>query len=175
MLTAYRCQKWESISSELIVPGDIISLTSLPSRKSRKLPLVFLKRDKVPCTSGSEPDDEVIMPCDALLVGGSCVVNEALLTGESVPQMKESITDTNCQSSDSLNLNADSMSESSWRRHVLLAGTCLLQHSPYNAEDENNAKSLKEDEFRIAPDGGCVAVVVRTGFGTVQVMSTVNR
>ena len=49
------------ISSVELVPGDVILL---------------------PITGG------FIMECDAILVEGSCVVNESMLTGESIPITK---------------------------------------------------------------------------------------
>jgi cation-transporting ATPase 13A2 len=35
------------------------------------------------------------MPCDLILLTGSCIVNESMLTGESIPVIKSSLPFTN--------------------------------------------------------------------------------
>jgi len=48
------------VSSRDLVPGDLIEINSVP----------------------------FTVPCDLLLLQGQCVVNESMLTGESVPVVK---------------------------------------------------------------------------------------
>lgn len=59
LIWAYRQNKWSQISSDEIYPGDIL----------------ILCRDKV--------KKKQAVPCDLLMLSGSVVVNEAILTGES--------------------------------------------------------------------------------------------
>ena len=37
------------------------------------------------------PTSRTIMPCDAILLTGSVIINEAMLTGESIPVIKASL------------------------------------------------------------------------------------
>ncbi|CAA6669826.1 unnamed protein product [Spirodela intermedia] len=82
--------------------------------------------------------DEKTVPADMLILAGNAIVNEAILTGESTPQWKEK-----------LSARRD-------KTHVLFGGTKILQHTP------DKLGHIK------TPDGGCLAIVLRTGFETSQ-------
>uniref|UniRef100_A0A4W5MDL8 Polyamine-transporting ATPase 13A3 n=1 Tax=Hucho hucho TaxID=62062 RepID=A0A4W5MDL8_9TELE len=101
----------EAMSTEL-VPGDVIVI----------------------------PSNGMIMPCDAVLVHGNCIVNESMLTGESVP-----VTKTSLPSSGEDGAGLYSIEEH--KRHTLFCGTHIIQTRFYSGE------LVK-------------AVVVRTGFST---------
>eukprot|EP00742_Colponemidia_sp_Colp-10_P014286 GILJ01016209.1.p1 GENE.GILJ01016209.1~~GILJ01016209.1.p1 ORF type:complete len:1167 (-),score=230.74 GILJ01016209.1:159-3353(-) len=85
-------------------------------------------------------------PADCVLVSGSCVMNEAMLTGESTPQLKETVGD-----------EADRFLDSRQdTRHMLFGGTQILLSSGNTSVIAHNVKS------------SAVAVVLRTGFETKQ-------
>ncbi|XP_026542985.1 probable cation-transporting ATPase 13A5 [Notechis scutatus] len=83
------------------------------------------------------------LPCDAILLEGSCVVNEGLLTGESVPVSKTPLP----HSDNTLPWKAYGMGD--YRRHVLFCGTEVIQ-------------------TRRAGPGPVRAVVLQTGFNTAK-------
>jgi cation-transporting ATPase 13A1 len=94
------------------LPGDIISIS--PKRTSAASP--------------SAPNNaaEDIIPCDCLLLRGSAVINEASLTGESVPQMKESISVSDATNSDELEMQASECVRLCWRSVCSLVVFLLL-------------------------------------------------
>ena len=64
---------------------------------------------------------ETTVPADILLVNGTCIVNEAMLSGESTPLLKESIQ----LLEPSENLDVDGLHKNA----VLFSGTKILQAS----------------------------------------------
>ena len=64
-----------------------------------------------------------------ILLRGTCIVDESMLTGEAVPQMKESLENLN-QQDESKNFNE----QSDGKLHILYGGTKIVQHSPPKKE-----------------------------------------
>uniref|UniRef100_A0A8D2JHC9 Cation-transporting ATPase n=1 Tax=Varanus komodoensis TaxID=61221 RepID=A0A8D2JHC9_VARKO len=83
------------------------------------------------------------LPCDAILLEGSCVVNESMLTGESVPVVKTALASADS----SVPWQQHGMED--YRRHVLFCGTEVIQ-------------------TRRAGKGPARAVVLQTGFSTAK-------
>ena len=125
----YRLGQWLKISSEGLLPGDLVSI----------------KRFN---TSSGE-----IVPCDCLLLSGRAIMNEATLTGESVPQMKEAMSSDPSTWDRELNIKGGD------KINVLFGGTSILQQSPGS---ESGPAGLS------TPDGGCLCYVLRTGFSSSQ-------
>uniref|UniRef100_A0A3P8ZAV0 Polyamine-transporting ATPase 13A3 n=1 Tax=Esox lucius TaxID=8010 RepID=A0A3P8ZAV0_ESOLU len=104
-----------------------------------------LSTDLVPGDVVVIPSNGTIMPCDAVLISGTCIVNESMLTGESVP-----VTKTNLPNPDEGDSNGSvTYTLEEHKRHTLFCGTHIIQTRFYSGE------LVK-------------AVVVRTGFRTAK-------
>lgn len=79
------------MNSEELLPGDVI---------------------KIP--------ENLLFPCDFIILSGSVIVNEAMLTGESIPVMKSSI----------LNTDQETYSVQNFAKHTLFGGTFSMQNRP---------------------------------------------
>lgn len=114
---------WRSVDSGELVPGDVYEVTD-PNLGQ--------------------------FPCDSLLLSGDCIVNESMLTGESVPVSKTPVTD---ETLDLLNFSAASI-HPEVAKHMLFAGTKIIR-----------ARRPQEDK---SDEAAAVALVVRTGFNTTK-------
>lgn len=142
-----RDSKWSTVQTDVLIPGDIVSIsTFLFFLLCSPLHLGSLCAFCYPPLS-ARGANETTVPADMLLLRGTCIVNEAMLSGESTPLLKESIELLEPTEA----LDADNQHKG----NMLFSGTKVLQAT-------NSASGA------MTPDGGCLAVVLRTGFGTTQ-------
>ncbi|KAK0496969.1 endoplasmic reticulum Ca-transporting P-type ATPase [Armillaria luteobubalina] len=123
-IQCYRDGKWTEIQTDKLLPGDVVSV--------------------------ARQQTETTVPADILLIHGTCIVNEAMLSGESTPLLKESIQLLDAKE----NLDVDG----NHKNAVLFSGTKILQATP----------STQLQSPVPTPDKGCLGIVLRTGFGTSQ-------
>ena len=114
---------WRQVMSTELVPGDVYEVSD-PSLTQ--------------------------LPCDSLLLAGDCLVNESMLTGESVPVSKIPATD---ESLELLNLEAPIMAPEV-AKQFLFSGTKIVRARRPQEGPDNEAVAL--------------AKVVRTGFNTTK-------
>ncbi|XP_012635697.2 putative cation-transporting ATPase 13A5 [Microcebus murinus] len=104
----------QELESRLLVPGDVLILPG-----------------------------KFLLPCDAVLIDGNCVVNESMLTGESIPVTKTPLP----QTENTMPWKSHSLED--YRKHVLFCGTEVIQVKP-------------------SGQGPVRAVVLQTGYNTAK-------
>ncbi|KAF9123796.1 hypothetical protein BGW39_008689 [Mortierella sp. 14UC] len=132
----FRSGRWRYIGSEELVPGDVFEITD---------------------------SDLTVFPCDAVLLTGDCIVNESMLTGESVPVSKIPVTDAALQHMDLSLANIPT----EIARHFLFSGTKIVRARPGVAK-QPAAIDAADEEFGTSPPMRGLAMVVRIGFNTTK-------
>ena len=172
----YRNRRWDKISTEDLLPGDIISLNpkSAEAEKSKEKTVdPKAIKDKTPNTTqaaAKQPPQlpTEVIPCDCVIIRGSAVVNEATLTGESIPQMKDSLKRESDGDTRKLAIDGED------RIHSLFSGTSLVSVNPGVAKVEGDTNSSSYagrsgiESIPPSPDKGCICYVLKTGFGSSQ-------
>ena len=111
-VTVLRDGSWSSLPSSSLVPGDVLQVGT------------------------------GVLPCDVALLSGSCVVNESMLTGESLPILKSPVDLANKPSTAIISLTSAS--------HTLFSATSVLQLKPAH------------------PHSHPLGLVTRTGWSTTK-------
>ena len=116
----FRNNNWRIVDSQDLVPGDVYEI-------SRNI---------------------TVFPCDSLLLSGDALVNESMLTGESVPVAKAAVHEADIA-------RLDEMGEIN-SKFYLFGGTKIIRVRPPATVTEDDAS------------GVALGLVVRTGFNTVK-------
>ncbi|EED95465.1 cation transport ATPase [Thalassiosira pseudonana CCMP1335] len=112
--------QWVQLSPTDLLPGDVFLIAPLETKKRAK---------------------SLIIPVDALLLEGTCVTEEAALTGESVPQAKVPLDLALDESQDEKTLDMNGHHRTS----CVFAGTKLL----HSANDDVGVSDMSSDSVSI--------------------------
>lgn len=127
----FRQGKWTETQSDKLLPGDLVSV--------------------------SRTKEDSGVACDMLLVEGTAIVNEAMLSGESTPLLKDSIQLRPAETE----IDPEGLDKNSF----LWGGTKVLQIT-HGTPDQEKVKL--PSGVPTPPDNGAMAIVMKTGFETSQ-------
>ncbi|KAK3688850.1 hypothetical protein B0T22DRAFT_535932 [Podospora appendiculata] len=127
----FRLGKWTEVQSDKLLPGDLVS--------------------------ASRTKEDGGVACDMLLVEGTAIVNEAMLSGESTPLLKDSIQ---LRPGETV-IDVEGLDKNSF----LWGGTKVLQITHGNTDE---ARPKLVSGVPPPPDNGAMAIVTKTGFETSQ-------
>lgn len=132
----YRNGYWNDIPSSQLVPGDIFEI--------------------------SDPNIS-LLPCDAVLLSGDCILNESMLTGESVPVSKFPATQETLKDLVAAVYNVVDPDDDNMLHKAQLLGRHLLYNGTKIVKVTKPKRRNAEGEFDVA-----LAMVVKTGFSTTK-------
>uniref|UniRef100_A0A0P4W4W7 Cation-transporting ATPase n=2 Tax=Scylla olivacea TaxID=85551 RepID=A0A0P4W4W7_SCYOL len=141
LISLYETRKQSQSLHDMVEASNVssVSVLRITSEKTSVEATVDSK-ELVPGDVVVVPPEGCTMPCDAVLISGTAIVNESMLTGESVPVTKTPIT---------VSEEAEVYSAEQHKRHTLFCGTSVIQTRYYGSAQ-------------------VLAVVVRTGFNTAK-------
>ncbi|RKP33686.1 hypothetical protein BJ085DRAFT_22433, partial [Dimargaris cristalligena] len=131
-LSVFRGEAWVEVSSHQLVPGDVFEV--------------------------SDPSLHQV-PCDAILLEGDCIVNESMLTGESIPVSKTPAVGQTLRDLDMTCLNPGP----EVARHTLFCGTRLIR---VRTTTPGMGGRQWQTYHQVESAPRATALVIRTGFNT---------
>ena len=140
--------------------GFLKKLKLMRKKGQERMELMQKKKNKdkeEPTKKEKKEKEPSPVTCDMLLLSGSIIVNESMLTGESVPQIKDSVTKLDYLR----DLNLDTKLKH--KNSIIFAGTKVVK-SERNEEYEPLPKCIETPP----PDRGAICYVIKTGFSTSQ-------
>lgn len=141
IVSLYETHKQSQSLHDMVEASNTSTVSVLRSTPDKTtVEVEIITADLVPGDIVVLPSTGCTMPCDAVLISGNAIVNESMLTGESIPVTKTPVT---------VSEENEIYSVEKHKRHTLFCGTSVIQTRYYG-----NAQVL--------------AVVVRTGFSTAK-------